>query len=86
MRGKPKKLQVPPGEMMRNNTFVEDLQWKSGGHERMEVDDCIYPDDIRCKLSSDNDRPSPKTFFYKLGDFENLCRYISQESRRYAGR
>ena len=22
--------------------------------------------------------------FYKLGDFENLCRYISQESRRYA--
>ena len=25
-----------------------------------------------------------KRFFYKLGDFENLCRYISQKSRRYA--
>ena len=25
-----------------------------------------------------------KSFFYQLGDFENLCRYISQESRRYA--
>ena len=33
LRGKPKKSQVPPGERMRNNTFVEDLQWKSGGHE-----------------------------------------------------
>ena len=30
-------------------------------------------------------RPSPKNvFFYKLGDFENICRYTSQESRRYA--
>ena len=52
----------------------------------MEVDDCVYPDDIRCKLSFDNDRPSSKTFFYKLGDFVNVCRYISQESRRYAVR
>ena len=50
----------------------------------MEVDDCIYPDDIHCKLSFDNDKPSPKKIFYKLGDFENLCKYISQESRRYA--
>ena len=25
-----------------------------------------------------------KSFFYKLGDFESLCRYISQESIRYA--
>ena len=55
VRGKPKKSQVPPRERIRNNTFVEDLQWKSGGHKRMEVDDCIYPDDIRCKLSFDND-------------------------------
>ena len=69
VRGKPEKSQVPPGERMRNNTFVEDLQWKSGGHETMEVDDCIYPDDIRCKLSFDNDRPSPKKGFYKLGEF-----------------
>ena len=63
-RGNPKKSQVPPGERIRNNTFVEDVQWKSGGHETMEVDDCIYPDDIRCKLSFDNDRPSPKKFFF----------------------
>ena len=82
VRGKPRKSQVPPGERMRNNTSVEDLQWQSGGHERMEVDGCIYPDDIRCKLSFDNDRPSPKTVFYKLGNSENLCMYISQESRR----
>ena len=33
VRGKQKKSQVPPGERIRNNTFVEDLQWKSGGHE-----------------------------------------------------
>ena len=63
VRGKQKKSQVPPRERIRTNTFVEDLQWKSGGHETMEVDDCIYPDDIRCKLSFDNDRPSPKPFF-----------------------
>ena len=51
----------------------------------MEVDDCVYPDDIRCKLSFNNDKPLPKKFFfYKLGDFENLCKYISQESRRYS--
>ena len=50
---------------MRNNTFVEDLQWKSGGHETMEVDDYIYPDDICCKLSFSDDGPSPKKVFYK---------------------
>ena len=61
VRGKTEE--VPPGERIRNNTFVEDLQWKNGGHETMEVDDCIYPDDICCKLPFGDDRPSPKKVF-----------------------
>ena len=49
----------------------------------MKVNDCIYPPNIQCKLSFE-DTPTPGEIFYKLGDFQNLCKYIAQETRRYA--
>ena len=53
--------------------------------KRMGVDDCYLPLMIFAVnyLSTTIDLHQ-KTFFYKLGDFENLYGYISQESRRYA--
>ena len=45
---------------------VEDLRWQEGGHETMQISESIFPSNIQCKLSFDEDASSPKEVFYKI--------------------
>ena len=52
--------EIPNPDFIR----VEDLRWQEGGHETMQVSESIFPSNIQCKLSFDEDAPSPKEVFF----------------------